>query len=470
MSKVGSWSTTANSNNFATPDGWPEGQLPSTVNNCAREMMAQIKTVTNSLEYMDIGTSVQYLSATTFSLAAADTVNFTIGRRIKAFCGGPTVYGTIYSVSATQIGVRLDSGALDTSLSSVALGVVTPDNTGVPPWQLGRKNLLINGSMDIWQRSATFQVANNTQTYTADRWSMFLSTGGALAVSRSTDVPTVQQAGVLLTSSLLVSVSAVDAAVAAGEFVTLNYRVEGFDFRQLAQKPMNLSFWCKTRQSGIYAVAVKNTASDRSFVQNFTVSAIATWTRFSIPIPKSPTGGTWDYSNGVGLQVVFTLEGGSTYQGGAGNWTAANVFATSSQVNFLQSAGNTFALTGVQLEEGNLGTALEILPFGLQFQQCQRYFQQIAQLPGALNGTSVVEAIVNFTTPMRAAPTLKAITEGSIIDGVTNYSISSAAIVLMSGNGGRVQVSIKGAAGTAGRGAIVYTNVATSVFEFDAEL
>lgn len=37
------WSETAASNNSTPPDGWPEGQNPSTVNNCAREMMAALK-------------------------------------------------------------------------------------------------------------------------------------------------------------------------------------------------------------------------------------------------------------------------------------------------------------------------------------------------------------------------------------------------------------------------------------------
>jgi hypothetical protein len=37
------WDSTAASNNATPPDGWPEGQAPSTVNDCAREMMAAVK-------------------------------------------------------------------------------------------------------------------------------------------------------------------------------------------------------------------------------------------------------------------------------------------------------------------------------------------------------------------------------------------------------------------------------------------
>jgi hypothetical protein len=44
MSAVSTWSTTAANNNSAPPDGWPEGMAPSNVNDCAREMMAAVKT------------------------------------------------------------------------------------------------------------------------------------------------------------------------------------------------------------------------------------------------------------------------------------------------------------------------------------------------------------------------------------------------------------------------------------------
>lgn len=40
MSDIHTWSTTAANNNSAAPNGWPEGQLASSLNNCGREMMA----------------------------------------------------------------------------------------------------------------------------------------------------------------------------------------------------------------------------------------------------------------------------------------------------------------------------------------------------------------------------------------------------------------------------------------------
>ncbi len=42
MSNISQWSTSAASNNAAPPNGFPEGQAPSTVNDCARELMAAV--------------------------------------------------------------------------------------------------------------------------------------------------------------------------------------------------------------------------------------------------------------------------------------------------------------------------------------------------------------------------------------------------------------------------------------------
>ena len=39
----GAWSETDAANNAATPNGWPEGQPPSSVNDCARMMMGAVK-------------------------------------------------------------------------------------------------------------------------------------------------------------------------------------------------------------------------------------------------------------------------------------------------------------------------------------------------------------------------------------------------------------------------------------------
>src|SRR5579864_4365438 len=93
MSLISTWSTVANANGTlgSTPFYWPEGQAPSTVNDCAREMMATIRTQWNDAVWFNWGYTVTKVSGTSFSVvtAAWNTVTlpaaFVANARIKCF-------------------------------------------------------------------------------------------------------------------------------------------------------------------------------------------------------------------------------------------------------------------------------------------------------------------------------------------------------------------------------------------------
>lgn len=136
--KWGLWSTTAGSNSATPPDGWPEGQLPSTVNDCAREMMASIRTGMNDLAqgFIDLGMSPTFVSTTKFTTPSNDLNYLPVGTRFRA-SDATTLYGIVISASFSTnsaFTVTLDSGNLSTSLSSIAVGVIKSDsiNANIP--------------------------------------------------------------------------------------------------------------------------------------------------------------------------------------------------------------------------------------------------------------------------------------------------------------------------------------------------
>jgi len=471
--KIGLWSTTAGSNNATPPDGWPEGQAPSTINDCAREMMASIRTYLSDAQYFDPGITPSYLSATSFSLNTADVLTFHYGRRVKMWDGANIKYGTINSVSATFVSVRLDPNTPDltASLSAIAVGVGANIYNSQPQMNW-RRNVIINSCMDVWQRGNSFTaVANNATTYTADRFAWVQSASCSVKITRAersanaANVPTVAQAGQFLTSSLCISVSAVDSALAAGEFGYLRYVVEGYDWRQIAHKPNVLSFWTYTNRSGIYCVSMRNSGLNAAFVQNYTISAINTWARFAVTIPEATTSGTWDYSSGSGLIVSWGFGIGSTYQAGAGNWTAANALATSSQQNFLASAGNVFKITGIQLEEGTMATDLEFKHYMDELDRCQRYYWRGITGSGFNMATYTANTVysypISFTVPMRTTPTVATVTPGITM---TNM-VSTPTVGLATPNGARLLCN-----GSLASVNTNFTYTATDYFEADAEL
>jgi hypothetical protein len=86
-------------------------------------------------QWVDSGVTPTYVSATQFTVPGDQTSTFQVSRRIKATVTAGTVYGYI-SVSAfaalTTVTVVLDSGSLDSGLSAVQLGLITPTNTSLP--------------------------------------------------------------------------------------------------------------------------------------------------------------------------------------------------------------------------------------------------------------------------------------------------------------------------------------------------
>ena len=471
--KIGLWSQTAGSNNATPPDGWPEGQAPSTINDCAREMMAAIRTYLADSQFFDTGNTPSYLSSTTFSLNAVDVTSFHYGRRVKMWDGGVVKYGTINSVSATFVSVRLDANTSDLTaqLSAVAVGADSNIANSQPISQW-RRNVIINSCMDVWQRGNSFTaVANNATTYTADRFAWVQSAAASVNITRAersanaANVPTVAQAGQFITSSLCISVSAVDSSLAAGEFGYLRYVVEGYDWRQIAHKPNVISFWTYTNRSGIYCVSLRNSGLNETFVQNYTISAVNTWARFAVTIPEATTSGTWDYSSGSGLIVSWAFGAGSTYQAGAGNWTAANALVTTSQQNFLASAGNVFKITGIQLEEGTLATDLEFKHYVDELDRCQRYYWRGIPSSGFNMATYTANTVysypISFTVPMRAAPTVNTVTPGIVM---TNM-VSTPTVGLSTPNGARLLCNANAASVNSN-----FTYTSTDYFEADAEL
>lgn len=448
--KWGLWSVTAGSNSATPPDGWPEGQAPSTVNDCAREMMAQIRTGINNIQFVDLGVTPTETGNTTFTLPGNQMQWYPYGNRVQANVGGNLLYGTVISSSYTTntgVTLRFDTGQavtgqqLTNSLSAVATGFPSAVNGALPEIVYRRMNPIINSCMDFWQRGASFNLSGGgILNYTADRWQIIasLTSGASLNVSRwersasASFVPTVAQAGVLINNAIAISVSAAYTTVNANSYCGIVQKIEGYTYRQIAQKPITVSFWVNSRQTGTYCVALQNAGQNQACVQQYSISSVATWEKKTISFPKPPVTGTWDYSTGIGLSVWFMLAGGSGVQvTNAGAWTAANLLVTSAQTNFLVSAGNVFAMTGVQIDEGNQATPLQPVDYPTEVNRCLRYHQALLGGGSAFNlqGNATAANSGIFVVP--ALQTMRANISATWPTPITNtfaYNIGAAGI------------------------------------------
>jgi hypothetical protein len=357
-----------------------------------------------------------------------------------------------------------------------AIGNASVSST-YPSFSVG-KNAIINGAFDIWQRGTSFAAIANS-AFSADRWRHQDNSEVVHTESRSTDVPTVAQAGVLANYSLLIDCTTADSSIGAAQYAGTSHNVEGYNWRKFAQRDLTLSFWVKATKTGTYCVSFRNSGSDRSYVAEYTVGAAGTWEKKTINIPASPSAGTWDYTTGTGLQIWFTLAVGSDYQTTAGAWTTGNYLGTANHVNACDSTSNDFRLALVQLEVGDVATDFEIVDHALEFWRCMRYYQ--AGVCDSLSGITYTPngdtrgCQIPLYVPMRSNPTATVGNITSVLSTgasgqTTNTDIGTPTVTAT--NATLIKItSVSGYAGLAGAGdCAAWGNNAACAWTADAEL
>jgi hypothetical protein len=278
----------------------------------------------------------------------------------------------------------------------------------------GTRNRIINGDMRIDQRNAGAAVAfsGGANGYCLDRWFYFVGNGGAATVQRSSVAPPG------FTNSLLYTVTTADASVAAGDYATLEQKVEGvnvadFAFGTAAAGTVTLSFWVRSSVIGTYYATLRGSANNRVYVAEYSIGAANTWERKTLTIPGD-TSGVWYTDSGVGVHVNFCLMVGSNWQQAAGSWGSTTYgFGSSNQTNLMATNGATFYLTGVQLEAGSIATPFERRSYGHELALCQRYFQDSVAhsttggaVAAGLTTTGELSAGITFKQSMRVAPSI----------------------------------------------------------------
>ena len=299
----------------------------------------------------------------------------------------------------------------------------------------GRRNLIINGAMQVAQRGTSFTSVSPAD-FTLDRWSYEAgNTSAVLDITQDSDGP------VGFTKCLKVDVQTADTSIATNEYAYIQYMVEGTDsapagFGASDGKPVTVSFWHKHTAAGTYCISLRNRYSggtDRSIVGEYYQKASDVWEYSTITFPPCPDG-TWTTdSTYAGFRLGFALAMGSIYHATEGVWVSANDMSTDNQINAFASNSNNFRITGVQLELGKVATPFEHRSYGEELALCQRYYQtsspDITPYRTFANYTATTAyAIWQFPVQMRAVPTVTFASSGWSIysnAGLRTYTSST---------------------------------------------
>ena len=249
----------------------------------------------------------------------------------------------------------------------------------------GRKNMVINGAMQVSQRQGTSSFALTNDTFGIDRFK-YVGQTSRLTSQQVTDSPAGFNYSYKLTSAGANTPSSSDGS---GIWIQL----EGDDVGHLNYgtsdaQTTTLSFWVKSSLTGTFGGSFGNGAINRSYPFTYAISSANTWEKKSITVAGDTTG-TWvTTGNGYGLRIKINTGTGSNFNGSsAGSWTGADRRDVSGTVQLEATSGATLQITGVQLELGSTATDFEYRSYGEELALCQRYYEIVADASQSSDGS-----------------------------------------------------------------------------------
>jgi hypothetical protein len=296
----------------------------------------------------------------------------------------------------------------------------------------GRRNLIINGAMQVSQRGTSF-TANGS--FVADRFRVYRS-GAAGYTCTQADITSGDPFDLGFRSSVKMQNTTPDTA--SNSYYQVETTLEdqdmatrGWNYKS-ASSNVTFSFWAKASVSQDYWVVIRASGTQHF---GFSYPLVAdTWTKVTKVIPGN-TNIVFDNDNSAGLRVVWIPYYGTDYTSASfveDTWASSDESSYTSDIDstWVSTTNATFEITGVQLEVGSVATPFEHRSYGEELALCQRYYCKTYD-DGTAPGTATQNGCLfnsldgthgygytgqfNFPVNMRATPsiTIYSITSGT---------------------------------------------------------
>ena len=384
---------------------------------------------------------------------------------------------------STTTGTAVVGGGVTISESGIEASGIGITCANINGGQIaGRRNIAINGAMQVAQRGTVTGITNNASSYGGpDRFKTTVINHGTYTTSQESDAPTG------FTKSLKVDNTSQDSSLASNARLYLQHKIEKQDLIQLkkgtsAAKQLTVQFYVKSNKTGTYILELFDNINNRHVSSTYTISSSATWEQKIITFPADTGGSAYDGSNptNTGIEFNWWLAAGSNFTSGslATTWTGNS--DTQRVAGITVNVGNSgyWQITGVQIEAGAHATAFEHRPHGDELALCQRYYYRhvtgnskgISENATQYNST-VVFLSIPLPTEMRTEPSLD-ITNSSnhFIKYANNGSVTFDTLSRDGITTKRLLCVNASANGDNGHACMIRTNSADAYIAADAEL
>ena len=281
----------------------------------------------------------------------------------------------------------------------MALSKVNPNFVS----QLGRRNLVINGDMQVAQRGTSHAYSNNGSGYhTLDRWYSANFSSGTLTLSQQTTA-----LGTVDSTNYLRAVTA--STVGASATVYSSQKIE--NIKQIHNKSITVSFMVKASAALTFQLRRQYNYGSGGSSEEYTgftdVSVTTGWTKFTTTFSAVDfSGKTIGANNYFGILVYWSTNQGTDQRNDA-----------------------TIEITNVQIEDWrSTATDFEHRSYAEELAACQRYYTQF-DAPGAGSkfgsgwaaSTTVGMLDLGLPVTMRTVPSVT-ITNCTIWDSAASYT------------------------------------------------
>ena len=342
---------------------------------------------------------------------------------------GGAVLAGVTTVTSVKVGAAVTISESGIEASGIGITCASINGTQIG----GRRNIIINGAMQIAQRG-TSNTAGGDGYFTVDRMYYYnagidndvTKAQGDVASGTSPYSEGLRKTFKLTNGNQSSGAGTSDEIIIRQNLEAMTMQRCGWNYTS-SSSFITLSYWIKSSVAQNFYVNLQTVdGTAQNYVTETGTLSADTWTKVVKTIPGN-SNLQFDSNVSKGMHIQWNVFRGTSVTGTRplNAWAA---YSSSTRVPDMTSTwyttnNATFEITGVQLEVGSQATPFEHLSFGEELSLCQRYYYKTydyndapgtATFSGALHGRNYdttsarSDNAVNvlFPTRMRADPTV----------------------------------------------------------------
>ncbi len=397
---------------------------------------------------------------------------------------GGAVLAGVTTVTSVKVGAAVTISESGIEASGIGITCANINGTQIG----GRRNLVINGAMEVAQRDTS---STSAGYHTIDRISHQYGGENEAPTYAQVDVSSGTTPYTLgFRKALKITNGNQTGGAGTSDYVYFWYILEAQDVAKSGwnytsdSSYITISYWVKSSVAqNFYGMMQSDDGTAQNYVWETGSLTADTWTKIVKTIPGN-SNLQFDNNTSAGLYVApirafdgtdrtasMSLETWAAYSSSSRTPDATSTWWTTNDA--------TLEFTGLQLEVGSQATPFEHRSFGEELHLCQRYFFRhsgdsgtYTNAIGFSNGSSSASFVYNFPNTMRALPSLTTVGTFRAQGGPTDSASFTSGLAVNTGsNTNYCRLQLTGSSGmTGGDGYILQFFGGNANLRWDAEL